>query len=78
MADLDVDSTFGFVDKRVARGVSGATVLTESNNFDNINDMRPRLAAINGTYYTAARLNVMTRNDMVYALRREGDPTGIN
>ena len=31
--------------------------------------MRTRLAALNGAYYTAARLNNMTRNDMVYALR---------
>lgn len=31
--------------------------------------LRTRLAAIDGAYYTAARLNTMTMNDMVFAVR---------
>jgi len=31
--------------------------------------MRTRLAAIDSGFYTTARLNTMTRNDMVYAVR---------
>lgn len=34
-----------------------------------ISAMRTRLAAIDADYYTAARLNNMTYNDMVYAIR---------
>lgn len=40
-------------------------------------DMRTRLAAINGSYYTSARLNQMSDNDMVYALRVNDDPTTV-
>jgi hypothetical protein len=77
MADTDLDATYGFSDKRIGRGATGASVLTEAANYDTINDMRTRLAAINGTTYTAARLNQMTRNDMTYALRIESDSAGI-
>jgi hypothetical protein len=38
-------------------------------NDDAIATMRARLTAINGTYYTAARLNTLTYNDMLYAIR---------
>lgn len=38
---------------------------------------RARLAAIDGAYYTAARLNGMTFNDMVYAIRLNDAPTSI-
>lgn len=34
-----------------------------------IDAMRTRLASIDGTYYTATRLNGMSWNDMVYAIR---------
>lgn len=36
---------------------------------DTIDDMRARLKAISGTSYSDARLDLMTYNDMVYALR---------
>jgi len=39
-----------------------------SNNFNTLAAMRTRLTALNA-YYTAAVLNSMTYNDMVYALR---------
>lgn len=42
-----------------------------------IQSMRDRLTAINGTYYTAARLNNMTYNDMVYAIRLADDLTTV-
>ena len=44
---------------------------------DSISAMRARLAAINGTYYTAAVLNMMTVNDMVYAIRVNDFPGTI-
>lgn len=78
MAELDIGNSVGFVDKRQGRGTNGNSVVTELANYGSIKLMRTRLAAINGTYYTAARLNTMTRNDMVYALRMESsDAAGI-
>lgn len=41
----------------------------ELGSLDSIDEMRARLAAIDGTEYTAARLNSMTYNDMVFAIR---------
>ena len=41
----------------------------EDEDMDDINAMRTRLAAISGTSYSASRLNTMSYNDMVYALR---------
>ena len=77
MANFDVNASFGFVDKRMGRGFSGATIYAEQNNYDNINDLRTRLAALNAGYYTATRLDQMTMNDMIYALRTISDSAGI-
>jgi len=51
----------------------GDEVITAYNsaNFNTIAAMRTRLTALNA-YYTAAVLNSMTYNDMVYALRLLG------
>lgn len=49
----------------------------DGDNMDSISAMRARLAAINGTYYTAAVLNMMTVNDMVYAIRVNDFPGTI-
>lgn len=51
-------------------GGSGApTAGLDMDNTDTIASMKTRLAAISGTTYTAAVLNTMTYNDMVYAIR---------
>lgn len=39
----------------------------------NIANMRTRLAAINGAVYTTARLDQMSANDMLYAIRLADD-----
>lgn len=39
------------------------------DHLDTIESMRARLTAINSSYYTAARLNEMTYNDLLYAIR---------
>lgn len=49
----------------------------DADNLDSISAMRARLAAINGTYYTAAVLNMMTLNDMQYAIRVSDFPATI-
>lgn len=78
MANLDINNPIGVIDKRVGRGSTGANGLAEYANLGSIAGMRTRLAAIDGTYFTAARLDLMTENDMVYALRvRSADAAGI-
>ena len=69
MADLDINDPLELTDKRRGRGSTDVQGQAEINNMTSVNTMRTRLAALNGAYYTAARLNNMTRNDMVYALR---------
>ena len=77
MANVEVENSFGFVDKRRSRGETGATALVEDNNYTNVFDLRTRLAAINAGYFTAAQLDRMTKNDMIYALRVASDAAGI-
>jgi hypothetical protein len=77
MADIDINGPYDFVDKRVARGVNGASVLTGANNYDNINDLRVVLFGISATKYSSIRLDGMTKNDMVYAYRLEVDSAGV-
>lgn len=43
-----------------------------------IDNMRTRLKAIDAGLYTDAKLNQMTSNDMVYAIRLADNPTTIN
>lgn len=81
MADSQMGSVnLGFTNslKAVAgMGGTGADVATPVN-YSSVGAMRTRLAAVNGTYYTAAKLNEMTVNDMVYALRSIDDKTTIS
>lgn len=62
-----------------ASGANGADPQLgfDADNLDSISAMRARLAAINGTYYTAAVLNMMTVNDMAYAIRLNDFPATI-
>ena len=76
MANTDLTGTFDFVDARLARGTAKIPLAGE-NNYDSITDLRTRLTAISGTTYTAARLDAMTKNDMIYAVRVNDDLTGI-
>lgn len=72
MADAQVESVFGVTIKGRAQGTNTASFGTPAN-YGSISAMKTRLAAANGTYYTAARLNQMTFNDLVYALRETDD-----
>ncbi len=78
MSQVDLTEA-GFVDKRIGRGVSHADSdpIAERANYGSIKTLKTRLQALNGTYYTNARINTMTKNDMIYALRSLGDATGI-
>jgi len=87
MADSDIDSgVAGFVDKRYTqgsqtKGLSGSgsanTAAATPSNYLGVNNLIGRLQGANGTYFTTAMLNSMTRNDMVYALRLIDDAAGI-
>lgn len=78
MADTERELEFGFVDKRNVQGAVASAGTTDSSaNYNNVENLRARLTTINGSYFTAARLNNMTKNDMVYALRLADDAAGI-
>lgn len=80
MADSERENTFGVVDKRYDNKANTGSLpgtMHSSANYEDVNLLRTRLAAANGAYYTAARLNGMTKNDMVYALRTIDDSAGI-
>jgi len=80
MADTEQEGVFGLVHASksgsTTRNVATGGLATAANYAD-VNALRTRLAAINGSYYTAARLNSMTKNDMVYAVRLNDDATSI-
>jgi len=71
MPSLQIGNDLG-VAARAGKNINGGNdVMT---GFDNANDstltaIRARLTAINGTYWTATRLDQATYNDLVYALR---------
>ena len=69
MADTDLENVWHFVDKRRGRGTTTTEAMAETANLTSISAMRTRLTALNGAYYTAARLNNMTENDMIFALK---------
>lgn len=81
MANLDMDPNDGMADKRfTSKGAveagNAANIATPAN-YQSVSSMRTRLAAINAGYYTAARLNQMSRNDMIFAIRQNDDLAGI-
>jgi hypothetical protein len=66
-----------FVDKRRGRSHDGVAI-AEATNMSTIALAKARLTALKPSAYTAARLNNMTSNDLIYALRIEGaDAAGI-
>lgn len=76
MADLEREHALGFVDKRRTQA-STASPLATPGEYLSVDQLRTRLAAIDGAYFTAARLNNMTKNDMVYAVRLADDAAGV-
>ena len=80
MANYDVEPNFGFPDKRKVAKVTGtgnAPNLATPGNYASISTKRTRLATINAGYYTTRRLDMLTENDMDYALRVADDNAGI-
>lgn len=87
MADQQIGNQNGWAAASIGNGTTNKTNLNggvgapdlglDNDNTDNISTMRTRLAAIDGTFYTAARMNTMTFNDMKYAIRIADNPTTI-
>ena len=78
MAGNQIGNNVGIVDKRsVSKGGSNAISLATPANYADVNAMKTRLAAINGAYYTTTRLNQMSTNDMIFAIRSADDAAGI-
>lgn len=78
MADTDTENVFGVVDKRRnSKGQNTTQSLSSAANYDDVDSLRTRLTAISSTTFTTARLNAMTKNDMVYAVRLSDDAAGI-
>lgn len=77
MADYDPDPNNGFTDKRKNSRTQSNSNLSASANYDSVGALRTRLAAINGSYWTAARLNLYTKSDLQYALRLADDSAGM-
>lgn len=60
----------GGTTRRSGLAITNAASLT-------IDQLRTRLTAINATSYSSARLDTMSYNDMVYAVRLADHPTSI-
>lgn len=75
MANAELEYEYGFVDKRRTQGQVTTVITTPLNMYDTAK-LRARLLAIGG-YYTAAVLDVMTKNDMVYAVRVNDEAAGF-
>jgi len=69
MAQGQVVSAYGIVDPRRGRVQTGVNPHGEKVNMGSINEMRARLTTLNAGYYTTTRLDAMTLNDMIYALK---------
>jgi hypothetical protein len=80
MANAQLGVVRSVVDKRQVQ-VGPTPLLTQPiatpANYASVQTLRTRLAAISATAYSAANLDVMTVNDMIYALRLADDAAGI-
>lgn len=70
----------GFTSRQ--RAVAGSAAVSTDPlgtpaNYDSVADMDTRLAAISGTTFSQTRLDSMTINDKIYALRVLDDPATI-
>lgn len=78
MADVEVENVLGVTDRRRIQSQTDLPgALDNDARYMSVGNLRTRLTAINAGYFTAARLNEMTKNDMVYALRLSDDGAGF-
>jgi hypothetical protein len=80
VANADLTNNMGVPERRESTNTqarSSTSPLGTPLNYADITKLRTRLAAINGARYTSANLDVMTKNDMIYAIRVSDDAAGI-
>ncbi len=80
MANAQLSGGDGFIDKRKSTATNRNSALNlEATplNYVDITKLRARLTAIGAPYNTGGRLDAMTLNDMIYALRTVDDAAGI-
>lgn len=76
MADVERENVLGFVDRRRLATDANVRATTPANYLD-VGGLRARLAALQPATFTAKKLNEMTKNDMVFALRHLDDAASI-
>lgn len=76
MANGNLGVANDVTDKRQTQGNNASTIATPAN-YASVAALRTRLAAINAGLYTSAYLDLMTKNDMVYAVRLNDDSAGV-
>lgn len=77
MADSEIENSFGFVDRRKSQGNSALGWGGGSIKYNDVNQLRAKLAAAAPASYPSKTLDSMTKNDMVYAVRLLEDAAGI-
>lgn len=85
MADQRIGNRAGVVALNAANGTqktntNGSTTNSgehDDADYASITALKARLTAIDAGYYTATRLNKMTYNDLVYAVRVNDSPASI-
>lgn len=77
MARVTLGDRQGVTDRRMVQGNVGAQPLATPANYETVAAMRTALTAFQAGTYTAAYLDNMTYNDMVYALRLANDAAGM-
>lgn len=80
MADSQMGfPNLGFVNslRAVSGGLGTSSGMTTIANYGSVAALRGALNSANGTYYTTAKLDQMTVNDMIFALRNMQDATTI-
>lgn len=77
MANTEMENPLGVTDRRRTQNQTDmpGTLDTDARYFS-VSSLRTTLAARNA-YYTPKRLEEMTKNDMVYALRTIDDAAGF-
>lgn len=85
LADVENEFEMGYVDTRrhnkgqetgaTNKGFAAQTGLSQDRV--SVAALRSFLSTANAAYYTTARLNQMTKNDMMYANRQQVDAAGI-
>lgn len=80
MSNAQIGNQVGFTDARESPASDAndkSAQVSNEVNYSDIASLDARLTAIDAAYYTAGRLQQMTFNDKVYAVRSNDDSASI-